>query len=54
MNVRLLIKTDILHINKRTITSHGGNFVDPFNFLHEENLDYLIEIVSSEMFGFEL
>ena len=23
----------------------------PFNFLHEENLDYLIDAVSAEMFG---
>jgi death on curing protein len=54
MSLRILKKTDIVHINKRTILAHGGNFVEPCNFLHEDNLDYLVEIVSSEMFGFEL
>lgn len=38
-------------INRKTIESHGGNFIDPNNFLNETNLDYLIEIVQSEMFG---
>ncbi len=46
-----LTKSDIVQINKRTVDEHGGNYMVPYNFLHEENLDYLIEIVQSEMFG---
>lgn len=46
-----LQKEDIIKINHLTIEDVGGNFVPPNNFLHEENLDYLIEIVQSEMFG---
>lgn len=29
-------------------------YLPPNNFLHEENLDYLLEIVNSEMFGEQL
>ena len=46
-----LDKEDILYINQRTVAEHGGNFMPPHNFLHEENLDYLIEAVQAEMFG---
>lgn len=46
-----LIKEDITRINFLTIKDVGGNFVPPLNFLHEENLDYLIEVVQAEMFG---
>ena len=46
-----LDKEDIVYINKRTVAVHGGNFMPPSNFLHEENLDYLLEIVQAEMFG---
>ncbi|GAB3952827.1 type II toxin-antitoxin system death-on-curing family toxin [Spirosoma harenae] len=46
-----LEKEDILHINFLTIQHVGGNFVLPSNFLHEENLDYLLEAVQAEMFG---
>jgi death on curing protein len=46
-----LDKEDIILINKLTIVAHGGNFMLPHNFLHEENLDYLIEAVQAEMFG---
>ena len=46
-----LIKKDILTINLLTIEDVGGNFVPPYNFLHEENLDYLLEAVQAEMFG---
>jgi death on curing protein len=38
-------------INKATIDAHGGNFLPPNNYLHEENLDYLLEAVHFEMFG---
>ena len=46
-----LIKKDILTINLLTIEDVGGNFVPPYNFLHEENLDYLLEAVQAKMFG---
>jgi death on curing protein len=46
-----LTKADIVYINQRTVAEHGGNFMPPSNFLHEENLDYLIEAVQAEMFG---
>lgn len=46
-----LEKEDILRINFLTIQHVGGNFVPPNNFLHEENLDYLLEAVQAEMFG---
>lgn len=46
-----LEKADILQINFLTIQHVGGNFVLPHNFLHEENLDYLLEIVKADMFG---
>lgn len=50
----LLTKEDIVIINQATIEAHGGNFVPPHNFLHEENLDYLVEIVNSTMYGVAL
>ena len=46
-----LEKEDIIYINERTEAIHGGNFMPPGNFLHEENLDYLLEAVQAEMFG---
>jgi len=46
-----LRKSDIILINQLTIEDVGGNFVPPNNFLHEENLDYLLEAVQAEMFG---
>jgi death on curing protein len=49
-----LEKEDITFINQRTVSEHGGNFMPPNNFLHEENLDYLIDAVQAEMFGAEL
>ena len=49
--IRYLSKNKIININKETISVHGGNFMPPNNFLHEENLDYLVEAVTSEMFG---
>ncbi|TDB69195.1 hypothetical protein [Arundinibacter roseus] len=51
MIVDYLDKDDIVFINKRTVSEHGGNFMPPANFLHEENLDYLLEAVQAEMFG---
>lgn len=46
-----LNKKLIVQFNKETIEMHGGNFNPPYNFLHEENLDYLIEAIHSELFG---
>lgn len=46
-----LQKEDIIRINLLTIRDVGGNFVPPTNFLHEENLNYLLEAVQAEMFG---
>jgi death on curing protein len=49
--MRKISKKNIIDINERTIKAHGGNFVLPHNFLHETNLDYLIDIIDAEMFG---
>jgi len=49
-----LQKQDVLLINKITVERHGGNFLAPNNFLHEDALDYLIEAVHSKMFGEEM
>jgi death-on-curing protein len=46
-----LDKEDIILINKETVEAHGGNYMPPSNFLHESNLDYLLEAVQAEMFG---
>jgi death on curing protein len=45
-----LDKEDIVLINRQTVESHGGNYMLPSNFLHESNLDYLLEAVQAEMF----
>ena len=49
--MKYLSKQQVTKINKATIQAHGGNFMPPHNFLHEENLDYLLEAVQAEMFG---
>jgi death on curing protein len=46
-----LEKADVVRINRLTIQDVGGHFVPPQNFLHEENLDYMLEAVQAEMFG---
>lgn len=51
MPIRYLEKEIIVRINYLTIMKEGGNFVPPMNFLHEENLNYLVEAVQAEMFG---
>lgn len=48
---RLLNKQEIVFLNRNNIERFGGNFVQPYNFLHESSLDYLVEIVDSELFG---
>jgi len=52
--MKYLFKEDILLINRVTVKRHGGNFVEPHNFLHESPLDYLLEAVEGEMFGEEM
>ena len=49
--MELLTKTDIIVINYKTVKAHGGNYMPPHNFLHEANLDYIIDIIEAEMFG---
>lgn len=49
--MRYLDKRIIIRINQRTVERHGGNFIPPQNFLNEAPLDYLIDAVSSAMFG---
>ena len=49
--MRLLIKEEINFLNKNNVSKFGGNFVPPNNFLHENYLDYLVEIVDAELFG---
>lgn len=46
-----ITKQNVIAINEETIKNDGGNFMPPHNFLHESNLDYLIDIVDTEMFG---
>ncbi len=47
--MRYLTKQQVVRLNKATVEAHGGNVMPPANFLHEENLDYLIEAVQAEM-----
>jgi len=49
--MRYLTKKQVISLNKSTVNEHGGNFNPPNNFLHEDNLDYLLEAVQAEMFG---
>lgn len=49
--MRILIKEEILFLNKNNISRFGGNLVPPDNLLHESSLDYLVEIVDAELFG---
>ena len=52
--MKYLTKNQVIKLNLTTINEHGGNFMSPNNFLHEDNLDYLLETVQAEMFGQEL
>ncbi len=49
--MKFLTKDMIVKINQKTVFAHGGNFINPNNFLNEQNLDYLLEIIKSELFG---
>lgn len=51
MTIQYLQKRDILKINRRMIDIVGGTFMPPDNLLKPSALDYLIEIVSADMFG---
>jgi hypothetical protein len=51
MSIQYLQKRNILKINRRMIDIVGGTFLPPDNLLKPSALDYLIEIVSSDMFG---
>ena len=46
--MELLTKADIIVINYKTIKAHGGNYVPPYNFLHEDNLDYIVDIIEAK------
>lgn len=52
--MRYLTKEELVFINRKTVAIHGGQYIEPYNFLNESNLDYLIEVVQSEMFGEQL
>ena len=49
--MRYLTKQEICYLNRKNINRFGGNFVPPLNLLNGNSLDYLVETVSSEMFG---
>ena len=49
--MRYLTKQEICFLNRKNIDRFGGNFVHPLNILNGHSLEYLVEIVSSEMFG---
>lgn len=49
--MRYLTKKEIIFLNKNNISTFGGNFMPPHNFLHETYLDYLVEIVDADLFG---
>lgn len=46
--MRYLTKAQIVRLNEATVKAHGGNYMPPSNFLHEENLDYLVEAVQAD------
>lgn len=49
--MRILTKEEIIFLNKNNISKYGGNFAPPDNLLHENPLDYLVEIVDANLFG---
>ncbi|WP_116126290.1 Fic family protein [Lewinella sp. IMCC34183] len=46
-----LSKEEVIYINHATVQRFGGHFVSPNNLLHAQSLDYLVESVSSVVFG---
>lgn len=49
--MRKLSKSQITRLNKITISENGGQFIPPDNFLHGEQLGYLVEMIDAELFG---
>lgn len=49
--MKYLTLQEIVRLNRLTVVRHGGHFVSPHNFLHEDALEYLVETVQAEMFG---
>ena len=49
--MRILTKEEIIFLNRNNISKYGGNFIPPYNLLHENPLNYLLEIVDSNLFG---
>ena len=49
--MRILTKEEIIFLNKNNVSKYGGNFVPPHNLLHENPLDYLVEIGDGNLFG---
>ncbi|HMP31703.1 MAG TPA: hypothetical protein PKD85_19025 [Saprospiraceae bacterium] len=49
--IQFLTFDEIIYINWRTVSAHGGNFNEPNNILNEEPLRYLIEAVTAEYLG---
>ena len=43
----------ILDLNRRTINENGGQFIEPNNLLHPEQIDYICERVDAGMFDQE-
>jgi death-on-curing protein len=52
--MRYLKKSFIVFINKKSIDRHGGQFIQPYNLLRDESLDFLVESVQESVFGQEL
>jgi death-on-curing protein len=49
--MRVLTKEEIIFLNKNNVSKYGGNFAPPHNLLHENPLDYLVEVVEGNLFG---
>ena len=52
--IKYLNKDQVLLVNFNTCKIHGGLYTPPTNIKHEDNLDYVLEVVYSEMFGIEI
>ena len=44
----------IIEINRRMITVYGGLFLEPNNCINIYSLEYIVEAIQSDLFGFEL
>ena len=52
--MKYLKKAFIVFLNKKTIKSHGGHFVEPHNLLKSESLDFVVDAAQATVFGQEL